>query len=304
MNPTMKKRKRNLEKGVVIKGRWHRERYRVLRLLGSGTVGSVYLCKNKGRLVALKISEQAMSISAEVQTLKMLQETKVQDSGLGPYLLDVDDWELATGKTLTFYAMEYVDGLSLASFFNRNGWGWFQPLLLQLLEQLEQLHRAGYVFGDLKSENILVTNRPPTLRLIDVGGITKMKRSVKEYTNFFDRAYWRLGSRLAEPTYDLFAVTMVVISLFYPKKFTRVQNNELFIRKKLLRLKWLQPYAPVFLRALDGRYSSARAMHRALAKRSNQAKANMQAVTVKSLAIDLLLIGSYATAMYFVSFFI
>lgn len=299
MRQTAKKCEIRLKRGTIVKGKWHHNIYRVVRLLGSGTVGTVYLCMSKGQQVALKVSEQSISMTAEVQALKILQKTKVQDSGLGPYLLDVDDWEMGPGKTVSFYAMEYVQGVSLQSFVDRNGTVWLNSLLFQLLEQLERLHRAGYVFGDLKSENIIVTQNPPTLRLIDVGGMTKMGRSVKEYTNFFDRAYWRLGTRLAEPSYDLFAVTMILLSIFYPRKFTRVEDNFAFLRQKLLQIKSLRIYAPVLIQSLAGRYDSSRSMRDALYKQmSHVKKGNQQRSSGKSFLTDLLLVGGYAGLSY------
>lgn len=307
MNRIAKKRNLHLKRGTTIRGKWHQRTYKVLRLLGSGAVGYVYLCRSNGGLVAVKLSEQAMSMTAEVQALKMLQQTKVQDRGLGPYLLDVDDWEMTKGTTISFYAMEYIQGVSLQSFLQRKGTVWLHSLLFQLLDQLEGLHRAGYIFGDLKSDNIIMIENPPTLRLIDVGGMTKRNRSVKEYTNFFDRAYWRLGTRLAEPSYDLFAVTMILLSLFYPRKFTRVENNEALLRRKLLHIKPLRPYAPVLLRTLNNEYTSARAMRDDLYKQMFQPKKEEGTRSTKSLWVDLLLIGgstgiAYGMYMFLVDF--
>src|SRR5699024_2061505 len=92
----------------------------------------------------------------------------------------------------------------------------------QLLQQLDVLHKMGYVFGDLKNDNILInTKDKPTVRLIDVGGVTKMGQSIKEYSNFFDRGYWQLGTRRAQPSYDLFALVMIVLTIYYPKQFKR-----------------------------------------------------------------------------------
>src|SRR5699024_9473064 len=94
------------------------------------------------------------SMTVEVNVLKALQ--KVQGSRLGPYLLDVDDWKAPSGNTYAFYVMEYLQGESMASFIQRNGKEWIGVLMLQLLKDLEQLHESGWVFGDLKAENLLV----------------------------------------------------------------------------------------------------------------------------------------------------
>ena len=70
-------------------------------------IGTVYLCQMNKRLVALKISKQAMSLTAEVNVLKSLDKVnkvnkgKVQDQRLGPFLLDVDDFE--TGRWKHFF---------------------------------------------------------------------------------------------------------------------------------------------------------------------------------------------------------
>lgn len=304
MNTLPKKDKVLLKRGTVIEGKWHRNRYKIIRMLGSGTVGTVYLCSHKGQFVALKISEQSMSMTAEVQVLKTLGNLKVQDSRLGPYLMDVDDWLLANGKTLSFYVMEYIKGESLQTFIHKNGTSWITVLLFQLLEQLELIHRSGYVFGDLKSENIIVTNHPPTIRLIDVGGTTKIGRSVKEYTNFYDRAYWRLGTRLAEPSYDLFAVAMVILAVFYPKKFTRVKHNNVYIKRKLLQIKSLEPYAPVLLKAIEGKYTSAKQMRDDLFKRMMRTNKLETKQTSSSFLLELILLGTLSSAYFGIYYYI
>lgn len=293
-----KKREVRLRPRTTVRGKWHGNIYKVIRLLGSGTVGSVYLCTHKEQYVALKISEQSISMTAEVQALKLLQKTKVQDSGLGPYLLDVDDWIMNNGKTIAFYAMEYIHGVSLQTFLRKHGTVWLGPFLIQLLEQLEKLHNIGYIFGDLKNDNIIVTDNPPTVRLIDVGGVTKKGRSVKEYTNFYDRAYWRLGKRLAEPSYDLFAVTMVCLAIFYPQKFTRTGDGLSLIRRKLLQVRSLHTYVPVLLGGLRGTYKNSREMRNELYKRMVTGKHNNQKRPMKTYVIELVLISGNALLFY------
>ncbi|WP_347836547.1 hypothetical protein [Gracilibacillus sp. JCM 18860] len=55
-------------------------------------------------------------------------------------------------------------------------------------------------------DNLIVSRNPVRLRWVDVGGTTLIGRSIKEYTEFYDRAYWQMGTRRAEPSYDLFAL--------------------------------------------------------------------------------------------------
>ncbi len=207
MNQAWKKQGINIRPGTVITGKWHRKRYVIKRRLGQGAVGTVYLCEQNGRYAALKISENAASMTVEVNVLKSLQ--KVQGNRLGPSLLDVDDWEASTNAKYAFYVMEYLDGESLQSFIKHQGQEWAGVFMLQLLDDLEHLHKAGWVFGDFKPENLIVVSSPIKVRWIDVGGTTQIGRAIKEYTEFYDRGYWGLGSRRAEPSYDLFALAMI-----------------------------------------------------------------------------------------------
>src|SRR5699024_9965099 len=129
--------------------------------------------------------------------------------------------------------MEYIQGMGMHSFIRRYGNQWVGPFLLQLLNDLEALHQAGWVFGDLKLDNVLIDIKPPRVRLVDVGGTTQVGRSIKEYTEFYDRGYWELGSRKAEPSYDLFAVVMIFIHVFYPNRFEKRGDSFALLNRKI-----------------------------------------------------------------------
>ena len=60
-----------------------------------GQMAIVYLAKCYNKQVALKMSDNGMSITSEVNVLRSF--AKVQGSTLGPSLLDVDDWERKSG---------------------------------------------------------------------------------------------------------------------------------------------------------------------------------------------------------------
>ncbi|GAA0609143.1 serine/threonine protein kinase PrkT [Virgibacillus siamensis] len=258
MNKAQKKPGTDLLPGTVITGKWHKTRYTIRKKLGSGAVGSVYLCEYNGNMAALKISEKSASITMEVNVLKAFQ--KVQGSRLGPYLLDVDDVEYRNGSIHSFYVMEYMQGELLTNFIIRHGREWIGVFLLQLLDDLEKLHDNGWVFGDFKTENLLVIPSPPRVRWIDVGGTTQIGRSVKEYTEFYDRGYWGMGSRKAEPSYDLFALVMVFLSVCYPKRFERGANPQATLLKKLDDAKLLAVYKGPLKKAALGRYQSSAQM--------------------------------------------
>ena len=191
MNRILKKQVTSLKTGTIIKGKWHLKSYEIKGKLGEGAIGAVYLCQASGKVAALKISEKQTSMTMEVNVLKALEQ--VRGNRLGPVLLDVDDWIAPNGVIYSFYVMEYIKGESMERFIKKNGAVWIGPLLLQLIEDLEGLHQAGWVFGDLKPDNLIVGFSPPRVRWVDVGGTTQIGRSIKEYTEFYDRGYWGMG---------------------------------------------------------------------------------------------------------------
>ncbi len=245
--------------GTIISGKWHGKKYTIIKELGFGANGVVYLAKHNNTQVAMKMSENGMSITSEVNVLKSF--AKVQGpSSLGPSLLDVDDWQSNRGSLLSFYVMEYIQGPDFLSFIQAKGKSWSIVLMLQLLNDLGKLHENGWVFGDLKPENLIVTGPPPKIRCIDVGGTTIQGRAIKEFTEFYDRGYWGLGSRRAEPSYDLFAVSMIMLNTAYPKRFIKTVGGIGQLREAIRQKPELLKFNKVIVKALEGQYTTARQM--------------------------------------------
>ncbi|MFE8698825.1 serine/threonine protein kinase [Cytobacillus sp. FJAT-53684] len=251
----------NVHPGTVIVGKWHRNHYTIVKELGFGANGIVYLARSGNQQVALKMSENGISITSEVNVLKSF--AKVQGSALGPSLLDVDDWPQRDGQ-ISFYVMEYIQGPDLLTFIQQNGHVWTEVLMLQLLNDLHTLHQNGWVFGDLKPENLIVTGPPARIRCIDVGGTTIQGRAIKEFTEFFDRGYWGLGTRKADPSYDLFAVAMILINIAYPKRFNKTSGDLKQLTSMIQEKKELKKYEGILLNALKGKFMSANDMRSSL----------------------------------------
>ncbi|OIJ20508.1 serine/threonine protein kinase [Anaerobacillus alkalidiazotrophicus] len=247
----------NLSPDTKILGKWHKQPYKIVRELGNGATGSVYLAESPKGLVALKIGLNSMAITSEVNVLKHF--SKVQGQILGPSLIDVDDWVTQEG-TFPFYVMEYLKGQGLIPFMQGKGSEWVGILIVQLLGDLDRLHQAGWVFGDLKPDNLIVIGPPARVRWIDVGGTTLLGRSIKEYTEFFDRGYWGLGTRRAEITYDLFSVSMIIINICYPKRFEKNGEGLKQLKEKIEKHPTLKQYDFVLLNGLQGKYSNAQLM--------------------------------------------
>ncbi|WP_010632660.1 serine/threonine protein kinase [Sporolactobacillus vineae] len=251
-----------LSPGMVLTGKWHGHRYRIIRKIGSGAQGTVYLAANGERAVALKIAKARGSLISEANVLKELNRSG--DRTLAPHCFDLDDWITGAGKNISICAMELLKGKPLIDTLPAKSFDWSVVYLIQLLGQLQKLHHSGYVFGDLKPENLMLTEQEQRIRCLDFGGATRMGRSIREYTEFYDRGYWGLGTRKAEPSYDLFACAMILIYATTGKRFEKSARPGEQLLQQIRARAELRPYQQILSRALTGKYQDAMQMRREL----------------------------------------
>lgn len=244
-------------------GRWNQKRYTLLRELGRGANGVVYLAACGGRRVAVKIGSDSFDLLMEVNMLKRVQS--MTSLRVGPALLEVDDVSL-DGQLCPFYAMEYVEGDPLDEYVERFGTEWAAVLLIQVLTRLEVLHQMGWVFGDVKPENILVGRVDKQVRLIDFGGVSEVGRAVRQFTEDYDRGAWQAGDRRAEPAYDLFAAALLMIRLAIGREAWNKLRNPPRHRSALYDIirdnKELHGFRDPIWKALHGKYGTAAQMRR------------------------------------------
>lgn len=258
----------NLFKGQTLVGIWNKKTYKIIRKIGEGARGSIYLASNQNRQVALKISRDSSVVTAEVNALKTLQ--KVQGIQLGPSLLDVDDAYISKYDKKSFYVMEYINGVPMNRFVRAKGLKWLIPISSQVLLQLHYLHKIGYIFGDLKPENILIDVQTKRVRLVDVGGVTQFGRSIREYSTWYDRGYWGLGSRKAEPSYDLFAFAVCLMSMDPKIKIDTKHKKD--ITNLLSKATNISPFHSIITKAFKGQYTHAIEMKRDIEQLIHQSR--------------------------------
>jgi len=249
-----------LAPGTVLTGKWKQGRYRIERLLGEGANGKVYLVEHNRALYALKVGQDAVDLQSEINVLKNMALQKKSE----PFLVAVDDFAHAGGKDYPFYVMRYVRGMPLHEYLHREGGDWFALIGFHLLKKLAALHEAGWVFGDLKQENVLV-GEYGRVELVDYGGVTARGKSVRQFTEVYDRGYWNAGSRTAEGAYDLFSFAVLCIHQFEAKQLVHLtqtllpQNRQV---EELLKLaegnSALKPFAGWLAKALRGGFANAR----------------------------------------------
>jgi serine/threonine-protein kinase len=132
-------------------------RYRVVRELGRGGMGTVYEVERiaDGRRLALKLTHELTRPALARLAREALIASRISHRNLVS-VLDVD----VAASSFLFVVMELVDGTSLKAERPRFGDpAWALPLLAQVADGLAALHAGGVVHRDLKPANVLITER-------------------------------------------------------------------------------------------------------------------------------------------------
>ena len=132
--------------------------FAVMGKLGEGGFGQVLLAQHKitGTMVALKVLLKA-GIKSDVQAERVLSEAKALGEVSHPFIVTMNGAFQDT--THIFFVLEYVGGGDLFSRLQSDGAIGGEPARIIIAEvalALGHVHQAGYMYRDLKSENVLV----------------------------------------------------------------------------------------------------------------------------------------------------
>ncbi len=165
-----------VEPGQVLGGK-----YRLVRLVGDGGMGSVYEAEHVmlGTHVAVKILHGELARRSGLIE-RFLQEARVSAQIKSPHVVQVTDVD-RTPEGVAYLVMELLKGEPLSAVLDRERK--VEPELAceytsQILHALEAAHALGVIHRDLKPENVFLTYAAgkPVLKLIDFG-IAKLRRT-------------------------------------------------------------------------------------------------------------------------------
>ena len=131
-------------------------RYEIVRLLGRGGMGAVYLAKQTDldRLVVVKV---IIAADEEGAVERFQREARAAARVSSDRVVQVHETGVERG--IPYIAMEYVDGSSAADLLKAKGkldWTQATQLVAAAAEGLAVAHRTGILHRDLKPANILV----------------------------------------------------------------------------------------------------------------------------------------------------
>ncbi len=158
--------RRDLEAGHVIDGR-----VEVIRLLGRGGMGAVYLAEDRltDRLVAVKLMQLGGSGVSAIRRFLIEAEivSRVRDPGIVQTVhIDVSE------EGQLYQVMEYVEGVSFERHLMLHGKmpaGRAARVGASIARALAAAHEARIVHRDIKPSNVMLTRLDPGIRVLDFG---------------------------------------------------------------------------------------------------------------------------------------
>lgn len=222
----------NLYPGYKLQGKWNKNNYKILCLLGQGGIGKVFKVLNtkNNKVFALKISKEMQSITKEYEMLKRFFYI-----GLVPKVYEIDDFCYGN-YTLYYIVMECIEGKNLKEYMLKKPANIKACIGLTFLigKAFHILHKNGFIFGDLKLENLMIDQENNVIKIIDLGGVSAIGSSIKEFTPLYDRASWNMGIRRADEKYDLFSLSMLISTLILQEN---INPHKMTVDKLIKKLK-------------------------------------------------------------------
>ena len=151
------------------------DRYRVLSMLGSGGMGTVFLAEhvNLRRRVAIKVL-RPKSAQDQLQVQRFMREARATSAISHPNVIEISDFGDTPDGTV-FFVMECLDGEDLRRLLKREkrlAWPRVRHLIVQVCRALEAAHAAGVVHRDMKPDNCFRITRgddPDFIKVLDFG---------------------------------------------------------------------------------------------------------------------------------------
>lgn len=222
--------------------------YRVLSLLGEGALANVYLADHlpMRRKVALKMLKT--HAASDEWTHRFQREARLAGLLHHPNFVRLYDYGTA-GDGGFYYAMEYLDGLTLAQLVERNGPvppARTAAILGAVCEALAEAHALGLMHRDIKPQNVMLCHvagqTEQTVKVLDFGLVKRMDgdvtRDLTAGLRILGTPAYMAPERIvapasADPRSDLYAVAALGFFLLTGRK-PFVADNDLHLAQQIL----------------------------------------------------------------------
>ena len=152
-------------------------RYEVQEIVGVGGMSVVYKAYDNvdDRIVAVKILKEEFAANEEFKR-RFKNESKAIALLSHPNIVKV--YDVNFGERLQYIVMEYIDGITLKEYINKQGaitWNDALYFMTQILGAVQHAHDKGIVHRDIKPQNIILLSSG-NIKVTDFG-IARFSRS-------------------------------------------------------------------------------------------------------------------------------
>lgn len=153
-------------------------RYTILEELGQGGLGKVYKAHDPqlDRIVAIKMLIAGESAN-EKETERFLREARATALLHHPNIVTI--YDICQDKKATYFAMEFVDGVTLQTLTHKTPLSIRQAIaiMVKICEAVHYAHGQGVIHRDIKPANVMLTqNQEPKVMDFGLAKITREKK--------------------------------------------------------------------------------------------------------------------------------
>ena len=156
--------------------------YRIIKKIGSGGMGEVYLAEDTrlGRKVAIKLLPQK-SLADEQAKKRLVREAKAAAVLDHPNICAI--YEVGEESDTSFIIMQYVEGETLSERLRAKGLTLKESLdiAMQVADALGEAHAKRIIHRDIKPQNIIITPRG-VVKVLDFGLAKQVQQDMLEQT--------------------------------------------------------------------------------------------------------------------------
>lgn len=150
-------------------------RYEVIKELGKGAMGTVYLGRDPklNRLVAIKtlaLSQEFEAAVLDQVKARFFREAETAGRLNHPHIVTI--YDVGEERDLAYIAMEYLQGKNLTHYLADGKplpLAWVLNIGIRVADALAYAHKNGVVHRDIKPANIMYNEDDDTLKITDFG---------------------------------------------------------------------------------------------------------------------------------------
>lgn len=200
-------------------------RYRILRLLGRGGMGEVFLAEDlleHRKMVALKMMKPGKSFKLLSSANFFQKEFELLRKLSHPYITSVYNFgKIASreGESTFYFTSQYISGHVWKDFESQDT---FFRHLIKVVQALGYLHHQGFLHNDIKTSNILICQNSSQPYLIDFG-LSHSWKSPQHSKQLAGTAYYIAPERIeglppssASDLYSLGVLIYFLMTKTYP----------------------------------------------------------------------------------------